>query len=442
MSVRRDGSDRRIHATIPFGDEFVVSPGGDRVAFQEGDNVFWAPLPPGGAGGGPLALKKEGAPVPVTRLTTEGGLYPSWRTNDELEYGSGARFYVHDVATGTTDTSAIRLQVPRRIPEGTLALSNGADRDPERPGGDRQRNRARRRQPNHLRGRLRRLGCVPGAGHDRQDDRPRLRGHARAPLPGAPGADPQARLRVGGLLGLRRHDQLGQLDVVAERLRQRRVDPVRRGRRPSNLLHGRSVVPGRRRATERDQQLRSGGAEHQPLGVVGGDGVEAVLAAATRPAAVGVGHCAFEGTHGHLREQRHPVHARDDHGRADGVRAPHDVPADVQGLQRVPGTRGGGVFSHLRRGRDRPVERGVLPCGERGLAGRKATSVDALAASDSTHASSLDSARDRLQLSVHRAGDDGRDRGGRMGGRSAPTGKPTASRRTGRYGWWRLRRTR
>ncbi len=124
MSVRRDGSDRRIHATIPFGDEFVVSPGGDRVAFQEGDNVFWAPLPPGGAGGGPLALTKEGAPVPVTRLTTEGGLYPSWRTNDELEYGSGARFYVHDVATGTTDTSAIRLQVPRRIPEGTLALSN------------------------------------------------------------------------------------------------------------------------------------------------------------------------------------------------------------------------------------------------------------------------------------------------------------------------------
>ena len=124
-SVRRDdGSDRRIHATIPFGDEFVVSPNGDRVAFQEGDNVFWAPLPPGGSGGEPLALKKEGAPVPVTRLTTEGGLYPRWRTNDELEYGSGQRFFVHNAATGKTDTTTIRLEVSRRIPNGTLALAN------------------------------------------------------------------------------------------------------------------------------------------------------------------------------------------------------------------------------------------------------------------------------------------------------------------------------
>ncbi len=124
MSVRGDGSDLRVHATIPFGDEFVVSPGGGRVAFQEGDNVFWAPLPPGGAGGTPVALKKDGAPVPVARLTTEGGLYPRWRNDDELEYGNGVRFFVHDVANGSTDTVSIDLQVPRRIPEGTLALAN------------------------------------------------------------------------------------------------------------------------------------------------------------------------------------------------------------------------------------------------------------------------------------------------------------------------------
>lgn len=124
MSVRGDGTDSRIHATIPFGDEFVISPDGSRVAFQEGDNVFWAPLPPGGTGGEPVALTKKEAPVPVARLTTEGGLFPRWRANDELEYGSGDRFFVHDAATGVTDTMVVDLRVARRIPEGVLALTN------------------------------------------------------------------------------------------------------------------------------------------------------------------------------------------------------------------------------------------------------------------------------------------------------------------------------
>ena len=122
-SVRPDGSDERIHATIPLGDEFVVSPNGRRVAFQEGDNVFWAPLPPGGTGGDPVELKKRGAPVPVKQLTTEGGLYPRWHSDDVVEFGSGNRFFMHDVGSETTDTTEIDLVVPRRIPQGTLALT-------------------------------------------------------------------------------------------------------------------------------------------------------------------------------------------------------------------------------------------------------------------------------------------------------------------------------
>ena len=101
-----------------------MSPGGNRVAFQEGDNVFWAPLPPGGTGGDPVALRKRGAPVPVTQLTTEGGLYPRWLDNDRLEFGSGQSFFIHDASTGETDTMSIRLSVDRVIPEGTLALTN------------------------------------------------------------------------------------------------------------------------------------------------------------------------------------------------------------------------------------------------------------------------------------------------------------------------------
>ncbi|MGI9627080.1 MAG: amidohydrolase family protein, partial [Longimicrobiales bacterium] len=122
-SIRTDGSDERIHATIPFGDEFVISPDGARVAFQEGDNVFWAPLPPGGAGGDPVALKKTSAPLPVEALSTEGGLFPRWRSNEVVEFGSGNRFFVHNVESSTTDTTSIQMQVDQRIPSGTLALT-------------------------------------------------------------------------------------------------------------------------------------------------------------------------------------------------------------------------------------------------------------------------------------------------------------------------------
>ena len=120
-SVRPDGSDERVHATVSFGDEFVISPDGRRVAFAEGDNVYWAPLPSVGAG--PVALAKRGASVPVTQLTTEGGLYPRWHSDQVLEFGSGNRFFLHDVEAGTTDTMRIHLEVPRRVPQGSLALT-------------------------------------------------------------------------------------------------------------------------------------------------------------------------------------------------------------------------------------------------------------------------------------------------------------------------------
>ena len=45
VSVRPDGTERRIHLSLPHADEVVPSPDGRWVAFQEGDNVYVAPLP-------------------------------------------------------------------------------------------------------------------------------------------------------------------------------------------------------------------------------------------------------------------------------------------------------------------------------------------------------------------------------------------------------------
>ncbi len=123
VSVRPDGSDRRVHATFTFADEVVPSPDGRWVAFQEADNVFLSPLP-AAAGEAPIRIETKRGKLPVTRLSLEGGLYPRWRDPNTVEFGSGARYYAYRVAERRTDTVAIRLSVPRRVPAGSIAFTN------------------------------------------------------------------------------------------------------------------------------------------------------------------------------------------------------------------------------------------------------------------------------------------------------------------------------
>ena len=124
VSVAPDGSDKRTHATFSYADEVVVSPDGTRVAFQEGDNVFVAPLPRGGAGADPIHIEKRGGALPVTELTTDGGLYPAWSDAGTLTFGSATRFFRYDVASETTDTVSIAMTHARDVPDGSVALTN------------------------------------------------------------------------------------------------------------------------------------------------------------------------------------------------------------------------------------------------------------------------------------------------------------------------------
>jgi hypothetical protein len=124
VSVRPDGSDRRVHVTLRWADEIVTSPDGRWLAFQEGDNVFAAPYPWQGSGGAPIDLDKKKGAVPVTTLTTEGGLFPRFRDAATLEYGSGSFYYSYDVSSESGDTTEVTLTVPRRIPDGSIALTN------------------------------------------------------------------------------------------------------------------------------------------------------------------------------------------------------------------------------------------------------------------------------------------------------------------------------
>jgi Tol biopolymer transport system component len=124
VSVTREGGDRRVHLTLPWADEIVVSPDGGHAAFNEGDNVYLVPIPPL-PGVGPVAIDKKRGRLPVTQLSWEGGLFPRWRDARTVEFGSGARYFAHDLTTGVTDTVQIELEIPRgSLARGTVAVTN------------------------------------------------------------------------------------------------------------------------------------------------------------------------------------------------------------------------------------------------------------------------------------------------------------------------------
>jgi Tol biopolymer transport system component/imidazolonepropionase-like amidohydrolase len=123
VSVRPDGLDRREHLVFPAADEVVPSPDGRWVAFQEGDNVYLMAFPWTGTGGSPLEVSKHRGRLPVTQLSRDGGLFPRWRDAVTVEFGSATRHVTYRADQRTADTVAIRLEVPRDIPEGRVALT-------------------------------------------------------------------------------------------------------------------------------------------------------------------------------------------------------------------------------------------------------------------------------------------------------------------------------
>ena len=122
-SIQPDGTDARTHAVIEASDETSPSPDGRWIGFSRGDNMHLTPMTWPGAGGDPVEISVESPALPVTRLSWEGGNFPNWSGPDVLEWGSANAYFRHNVTAGTTDTVEIRLEVPRRMAQGVIALT-------------------------------------------------------------------------------------------------------------------------------------------------------------------------------------------------------------------------------------------------------------------------------------------------------------------------------
>jgi Tol biopolymer transport system component len=123
-SVRMDGSDRRNHASMTFADEAALSPDGRWIAFEEGDNIYVAPMPMAGFGDKAVDLKRDmNAALPITTVSEAGGNFPRWVNAETLSYGSADKAFTYDIKTRKSTPDSIALEVPRSRVSGTYAIT-------------------------------------------------------------------------------------------------------------------------------------------------------------------------------------------------------------------------------------------------------------------------------------------------------------------------------
>lgn len=122
-----DGGEAKDHVVFPArwrrGNEPVLSPAGDWVAFQSGRMLYVAPV---AADTAAVAINPDqNAVVPGRELVDpRGGIYHSWRDSTTLQFASGSRYVTYDVGSRRLQTIDIDLAVPRPVPQGSLALVN------------------------------------------------------------------------------------------------------------------------------------------------------------------------------------------------------------------------------------------------------------------------------------------------------------------------------
>src|SRR5260370_38801415 len=97
--ARGDGSDRRVHATFPDATLVQVSSDGQHVAYQEGDNVYVAPLPLLATGHEGMRLDRKTPAFTITSASLDGGMYPPSRVVNTRQDGNATKHLVSRLHT-------------------------------------------------------------------------------------------------------------------------------------------------------------------------------------------------------------------------------------------------------------------------------------------------------------------------------------------------------
>lgn len=135
QSITLDGLDRRTHLRIqgagpgnnpPGAAEIRLSPDGRRAFVNLQNRHYLVSVPRTGRETTTIRIagKADNTPVPVKRLSPEGGDYLAWSADGQtVTWALGARFHQQATAAAEPTTTDVRVEVPRRRPSGSVLLT-------------------------------------------------------------------------------------------------------------------------------------------------------------------------------------------------------------------------------------------------------------------------------------------------------------------------------
>jgi imidazolonepropionase-like amidohydrolase/Tol biopolymer transport system component len=115
ISTDLNGEAKHVHSTGELVNDYQVSPDGQYVAFRQNYEAFVMPLMPGTQD---VAADEKGGPLPVTRVSAEGGDFINWSEGGrKVHWSMGPTLYTADLAqlfaTAPQGKDAPKFPAPR-----------------------------------------------------------------------------------------------------------------------------------------------------------------------------------------------------------------------------------------------------------------------------------------------------------------------------------------
>jgi imidazolonepropionase-like amidohydrolase len=122
------GGRERAHASSKMAQSYHISPDGQMIAFRENYNLYVMPALKGPQN---LAAEKSGNALPVSKVSYGGATYPSWTTDNQLNWTLGPTLFSVDAKDAMADDFeplqnglSLSYKVKADKPSGMIALTN------------------------------------------------------------------------------------------------------------------------------------------------------------------------------------------------------------------------------------------------------------------------------------------------------------------------------